>query len=74
MVVLEQPRAFWIQREHLLQALRDVGFDVPMEQFGHLEPNVAESLLGGFYLANLRGMFIGVKMGNVTNAAGAPVA
>jgi SAM-dependent methyltransferase len=67
-------RSFWIQREHVLQALQDVGFDVVMEQFDHLEPNIAESLLGGSYQANLRGMFIGVKTDIVTNASGAPAA
>lgn len=54
-------RSFWIQREHLLQAIKDVGFDLVMEQYDHLEPSIAEALLGGSYHANLRGMFIGIK-------------
>lgn len=54
-------RSFWIQREHLLQTIKDVGFDLVMEQYDNLEPNITESLLGGSYQANLRGTFIGIK-------------
>lgn len=32
-----------------------------MEQYDHLEPSIAESLLGGSYFPQLRGMFIGIK-------------
>ncbi|MGV0714075.1 class I SAM-dependent methyltransferase [Mycolicibacterium sp. XJ662] len=56
-------RSFWIQREHLLQTIHDVGFDLVMEQYDGLEPNIAESLLGGSYQAKLRGTFIGIKTG-----------
>jgi hypothetical protein len=54
-------RSFWIEREHLLGAIQGVGFDVVLEQYDHLEPNIAESFAGGSYHANLRGMFIGIK-------------
>jgi Methyltransferase domain len=54
-------RSFWIQREYLLQTIRDVGFNLVMEEYDHLEPSIAESLLGGSYQANLRGTFIGIK-------------
>lgn len=54
-------RSFWPQREYLLQAIRDVGFDLVMEEYDHLEPNIAECLLGGSYRSNLRGTFIGIK-------------
>jgi SAM-dependent methyltransferase len=56
-------RSFWIQREYLLQAIKDVGFDLVMEEYDNLEPTIAESLLGGSYSANLRGTFIGIKTG-----------
>lgn len=56
-------QSFWIQREYLLGALQEVGFDVVLEQFDHLEPNITESLTGGAYQSNLRGMFIGIKTG-----------
>lgn len=56
-------RSFWIQREYLLQILRDIGFDLVMEEYDSLEPSIAECLLGGSYEANLRGTFIGIKSG-----------
>jgi 2-polyprenyl-3-methyl-5-hydroxy-6-metoxy-1,4-benzoquinol methylase len=65
-------RSFWIQREYLLQTIRDVGFDLVMEEYDNLEPNIAECLLGGSYQAALRGTFIGIKTGKPTNAAEAP--
>jgi Methyltransferase domain len=54
-------RSFWIQREYLLQAIRDVGFDIVLEEYDQLKPNIAGHLLGGGYHANLRGTFIGIK-------------
>jgi 2-polyprenyl-3-methyl-5-hydroxy-6-metoxy-1,4-benzoquinol methylase len=57
----ENRRSFWVQREYLLQTIRDVGFNLVMEEYDHLEPSIAESLLGGSYQANLRGTFIGIK-------------
>jgi hypothetical protein len=62
-------RSFWIQREYLLQAIRNVGFDLVMEEYGNLEPNIADCLLGGSYQTNLRGTFIGIKTNNSTIAA-----
>jgi hypothetical protein len=59
-------RSFWIQREYLLQTMHDVGFDLVMEEYDNLKPNIAESLLGGSYQANLRGTFIGIKTRNPT--------
>ena len=56
-------RSFWIQREYLLQAIYDVGFDVVLEQFDGLGPNIAESTLSGFYKAESYGAFIGIKTG-----------
>jgi hypothetical protein len=54
-------RSFWIQREFLLQAIQDVGFDLVMESFDGLRPSIAESMLRGFYLNEGRGTFVGVK-------------
>jgi cyclopropane fatty-acyl-phospholipid synthase-like methyltransferase len=54
-------RSFWIQREYLLQALKDAGFDLVMEQFDSLGPNIAESMTRGYYRTDLRGTFIGIK-------------
>ena len=65
-------RSFWIQREYLLQTIRDVGFDLVMEEYDNLEPNIAECLLGGSYQAKLRGTFIGIKTGNPNVASEVP--
>jgi hypothetical protein len=54
-------RSFWIQREYLLQALKDAGFDLVMEQFDSLGPNIAENMTRGYYRTDLRGTFIGIK-------------
>ncbi len=53
-------RSFWVQREYLLQAICDAGFDMVMEQFDVFKPNITESLLHE-YKSQGRGMFIGVK-------------
>jgi len=57
-------RSFYIQREYLLQAIQDVGFDFVMEQFDSLGPNIAESMLRGYYRTHRRGTFIGIKTQN----------
>jgi hypothetical protein len=54
-------KSFWVQREHLLQTIVDVGFDLVMEEYSSLEPNIAECLVGGSYQTDLRGTFIGIK-------------
>jgi hypothetical protein len=57
----DNSRSFWIQREYLLQAIREVGFDLVMEQFDGLGLQIADSMLHGFYRTEHRGTFIGVK-------------
>jgi len=59
----ENRRSFWIQREYLLQSLLDVGFDTVLEQFDSLGPDIARSMLGGYYTTDSRGTFIGIKTG-----------
>lgn len=59
-------RSFWIQREYLLQAIQDVGFDLVMEQFDCLGPNIIESMLRGCYRIDRRGTFIGIKTQNTS--------
>jgi SAM-dependent methyltransferase len=54
-------QSFWIQREYLLQTILDVGFDLVMEEYSSLEPNIAEGLLGRSHQTNPRGTFIGIK-------------
>lgn len=57
-------RSFWIQREYLLQAIQDVGFDFVMEQFDGLGSNIADSMLRGYYRTDRRGTFVGIKTQN----------
>jgi SAM-dependent methyltransferase len=56
-------RSFWLRKEHLLQAISDVGFDLVMEQFDGLDPDIAESMLRGYYKLHDRGTFVGIKTG-----------
>ena len=57
-------KSFWIQRKYLLQAVRDVGFDIVMEQFDSLSSNIAYEMLRGYYKTDSRGTFIGIKTQN----------
>ncbi|MEQ9408303.1 MAG: class I SAM-dependent methyltransferase [Fuerstiella sp.] len=57
----ENHRSFWIQREYLLQAIKEAGFDLVFEQFDNLRPTITESMLGGYYHTDLRGTFVGIK-------------
>ncbi len=55
------PRSFWIRREYLLQAIRDAGFDLVLEQFDGLGADLAHSMTEGYYRTDERGTFIGIK-------------
>jgi SAM-dependent methyltransferase len=54
-------RSFWIQKEYLIQAIRDSGFDLVAEQFDSLGPGIAHSLAMGEYRNENRGTFLGIK-------------
>lgn len=54
-------RSFWIRREFLLQAIQDAGFDLVFEQFDSLGPNIAASMIDGYYKTDNRGTFVGIK-------------
>jgi hypothetical protein len=54
-------RSFWIQREYLIQAIREAGFDSVLEQFDGLGSNIAQEMIAGSYRASGRSTFIGVK-------------
>jgi hypothetical protein len=54
-------RSFWIQREYLIGAIKDAGFDLVLEQFDGLAPDVAQTMTAGRYRVHGRGTFIGVK-------------
>ncbi|HVU17834.1 MAG TPA: class I SAM-dependent methyltransferase [Candidatus Didemnitutus sp.] len=54
-------RSFWIRREHLVQAIRDVGFDFVAEEYSRFGPQMCTSMTAGDYHEHQRGMFVGVK-------------
>jgi hypothetical protein len=54
-------KSFWVQREFLLQALRDAGFDVVIEQFDGLGSHIAQEMTSGSYRTSGRGTFVGIK-------------
>lgn len=58
-------RSFWIQREYLLQAIKDAGFDLVFEQFDSLGPSISASMLNGYYHTDMRGTFVGIKSPSV---------
>jgi 2-polyprenyl-3-methyl-5-hydroxy-6-metoxy-1,4-benzoquinol methylase len=54
-------KSFWVQREDLIQAIRDVGFDCVLEQFDGLGTDIRDSMLSGYYHQHSRGTFLGLK-------------
>jgi 2-polyprenyl-3-methyl-5-hydroxy-6-metoxy-1,4-benzoquinol methylase len=59
--------SFWIQREYLLQAIRDSGFDLVIEQYDNLGANIAAEMTEGSYRTSGRGTFIGIKTSYVAD-------
>jgi SH3-like domain-containing protein len=53
--------SFWVQREYLLQAMRDSGFDVVLEQYDALGSEIAYEMTEGSYRSSGRSTFIGIK-------------
>jgi SAM-dependent methyltransferase len=62
-------QSFWIQREYLLQAMRDAGFDLVLEQFDGLAPNIAFEMTEGSYRSSGRSTFIGMKTAYAADAS-----
>ncbi len=54
-------KSFWVQREYLLKAIYDVGFDIVLEQYDNLGSDIANCMLNGYYHTDARGTFIGIK-------------
>jgi SAM-dependent methyltransferase len=61
--------SFWIQREYLLQALRESGFDLVLEQFDEFGENIAFEMTRGSYRTSGRGTFVGIKTAYVDELA-----
>ena len=61
--------SFWIQREYLLQGIRDAGFDLVCEQFDSLGADIAAEMTKGSYRTSGRSPFIGVKTAYASDMA-----
>lgn len=59
----DNTRSFWVKRDHLLQAIHAAGFDLVLEQYDSLAPDIVDSMTTGFYRTEERGTFIGIKAG-----------
>jgi SAM-dependent methyltransferase len=64
-------KSFWVQREYLLQALRDSGFDLVLEQFDGLGAKLAYEMTEGSYRTSGRGTFIAIKTSDVGDSGNA---
>jgi hypothetical protein len=64
-------KSFWVQREYILQALRDAGFDLVLEQFDGLGSNLAFEMTQGSYRTSGRGTFVGIKSSYVADRGSA---
>lgn len=57
-------RSFWICKEHLLDAVKKVGFDVVLEQYDALD-DILHDLKAGYAIQHSRSMFVGIKSGGL---------
>jgi 2-polyprenyl-3-methyl-5-hydroxy-6-metoxy-1,4-benzoquinol methylase len=62
-------KSFWMQREYILQAMRDSGFDLVLEQFDALGANIAREMTEGSYRTSGRSTFIGIKTAYAAESA-----
>jgi len=54
-------RSFWIQKEYLLQLLRDIGFDIILEQFDFMGGAIAAEMTSGTYKREDRNLIVAIK-------------
>jgi 2-polyprenyl-3-methyl-5-hydroxy-6-metoxy-1,4-benzoquinol methylase len=52
-------RSFWVEKEHLLQLIKDVGFDIVLEQYD-LFPDILDGM-ENYYRGEDRALFVGIK-------------
>jgi hypothetical protein len=55
--------SFWVRREYLLHALQEIGFDIVLEQFDAIGPEIRQSMIDGFYFKEDRSLFVAMKSG-----------
>jgi hypothetical protein len=65
-------QSFWIQREYLIQAIRDVGFDSVLEQYDGRGSDIAGAMTVGSYRMSRRSTFIGLKTSFLDEALAGP--
>jgi SAM-dependent methyltransferase len=58
----DNAKSFWIQKEYLLQTLRDLGFDLVFEQFDCMDDIIGD-MTEGFYHKIDRVMLVAIKSG-----------
>jgi hypothetical protein len=58
----ENKKSFWPLRHHLIQAIKDAGFDLILEQYDHMAPDIIADIEQGFYFLHNRNNFIGIKL------------
>ena len=54
--------SFWIRREYLIQAIRDVGFDMVFEQYDGIGENIGSKMISIDFQKYSRGTFVGIKL------------
>jgi len=59
-------RSFWIQKEYLLQLLRDIGFDIILEQFDFMG-DIAADMTSGIYKSHDRNLIVAIKSKDKSN-------
>jgi SAM-dependent methyltransferase len=59
-------RSFWIQKEYLLQLLRDLGFDIILEQFDFMG-DIAFEMTKGNYKTDDRNLIVAIKSRDGSN-------
>lgn len=57
----ENAMSFWIQREHLIGAIHENGFDMVFEQYDFLPAPISNSMINGHYKTDNRGLFVGIR-------------
>lgn len=65
----DNKKSFWVQREYILQSMREAGFDVVLEQFDGLGKNLAHEMTQGSYRSSGRSTFVGIKTSFAADAA-----
>jgi SAM-dependent methyltransferase len=67
----DNKKSFWVQKEYLLQLLKDIGFDLVFEQFDCMDDIVGD-MTDGFYNRIDRVMLVAIKSGSPAMEQTAP--